>query len=126
VSGLLLTDPWTGRAFLAAMLALMGLPPFGLLTSEVMIFRGGLESGHPVVVMTGLGLLVIAFAGLLRSLHTMLHGEGRHDARPASRAWAPLLAMGVALGLLVATGLAWPPGLAAALGRVAAVVGPGS
>jgi hydrogenase-4 component F len=126
VSGLLVTDPWTGRAFLAAMLALMGLPPFGLLTSEVMIFRAGLESGHPVVVVAGLGLLVIAFAGLLRALHAMLHGEIHDAARPTPHAWAPWLAMGVALVLLVATGVAWPPGLAAALGRVAAVVGPGS
>src|SRR5438093_4759872 len=65
VRGLLGPLPRTGGAFLAAMLALMGLPPFGLFTSEVMIFGAGFREGRAGVAAVGLVLLGLAFAGLL-------------------------------------------------------------
>jgi hypothetical protein len=37
--------------------------------------------------------------------------------------WRGVAPVAATLGLLVLTGLAWPPGLVAALARVAAVVG---
>src|SRR5438034_498117 len=46
VRGLMGPLPRTGGAFLAAMLALMGLPPFGLFTSEVMVFGPGFSDGR--------------------------------------------------------------------------------
>jgi hydrogenase-4 component F len=121
VRGLLARMPVSGPLFCTAMLALMGLPPFGLFVSEVMIVWAGIAAGHLVAVAAVLGLLVLVFAGLLRTLQAMLHGEaaGRGTER---RAWAtPLVA---ALALLVMTGLAWPPGLARALAGIATVIGP--
>jgi hydrogenase-4 component F len=114
--------PVSGPLFFAAMLALLGLPPFGLFVSEVMIIGAGFAAGHAVAAVTALGLLVIAFGGLLRTLQRMLHGEAAGPGIEGS-AWAsvPLVA---ALGLLLMTGLAWPPGLARALERIALVVGP--
>jgi len=123
VRGLLGSLPGTGGAFLAAMLALMGLPPFGLFVSEVMIFGAGFRAGRWLATVIGLAILGVAFAGLLRATNAMVYGAA--DARPFGaaerRVPAPALA---ALGLLVLTGLAWPPGLAAALARVAAIVAP--
>ena len=122
VRGLLARLPLSGPLFFAAMLALLGLPPFGLFVSEVMIIGAGFASGHAMASMTALGLLVIAFAGLLRTLQRMLHGEasGRGGDRGV---WAatPLVA---ALVLLLMTGLAWPPGLARTLESIRLVVGP--
>src|SRR5439155_1253659 len=69
VRGLLRALPITGRAFLVAVLALMGLPPFGLFTSEVMIFAAGFREGHGWAAAAGLVLLVVAFAGLLLAAH---------------------------------------------------------
>ncbi|MBI2216299.1 MAG: hydrogenase 4 subunit F [Candidatus Rokubacteria bacterium] len=121
VQGLLATRPVTGRLFLAAMLALMGVPPFGLFVSEVMIFGAGFQQGFVVLPALGLGLLVIAFAGLLRALHGMLYGSAATAHAADGGAWlAPVVA---ALVALVVTGLAWPPGLAAALGAMATLVG---
>ena len=122
VRGLLARLPVSGPLFFAAMLALMGLPPFGLFVSEVMIFGAGFASGHLEVASVALGLLVVAFAGLLRTLQRMLYGEaaGRASERGAW-ASAPLM---TALALLVMTGLAWPPGLATALAGIAAVIAP--
>jgi hydrogenase-4 component F len=121
VRGLLAARPATGKFFLAAMLALMGLPPFGLFVSEVMIFSAGFQQGSIVAPVLGLGLLVIAFAGLLRALHRMLYGEPTTSVTADGGAW--LAPMAAALAGLVVTGLAWPPGLAAALDTMAALLG---
>jgi hypothetical protein len=52
----------------------------------------------------------------------MLYGEAaQHVSERSVWASAPLAA---ALALLVMTGLAWPPGLAAALDGIAAVIAP--
>jgi hydrogenase-4 component F len=122
VRGLLRPLPRTGAAFLAAMLALMGLPPFGLFTSEVLIFGAGFREGAAWVAALGLVLLLVAFAGLLRSTQAMLYGvPGGRAPRETTRAW-PTVPVTVALLLLVLTGLAWPPGLDVALARIAAIV----
>jgi hypothetical protein len=53
----------------------------------------------------------------------MLYGPA--PARSLESAhWSATLALGGALLLLVITGLAWPPGLAVALGQIASVLGP--
>ncbi|HEU5322830.1 MAG TPA: proton-conducting transporter membrane subunit [Methylomirabilota bacterium] len=122
VRGLLRAMPVTGAVFLAAMLALMGLPPFGLFVSEVMIFAAGFQAGLGWVSAIGLALLVVAFAGLLRVLHRMLYGPGPAPVETAG--WRPATGFAVMLLLLLATGLAWPPGLAAALEGIAALVAP--
>jgi hydrogenase-4 component F len=122
VRGLREAMPLTARGFLAAMLALMGLPPFGLFVSEIMIVRAGLETGRLAVTVAAVVLLVLAFGGLLRSLHRMLDGEAPRDVGETST-WPSLAPAALALALLVLTGLAWPPGLAAALDRIVAVVG---
>ena len=124
VRGLLRPLPRTGAAFLAAMLALMGLPPFGLFTSEVLIFGAGFHKGAILPAALGLLLLLVAFGGLLRSTQSMLYGAPTGPApREAPGAW-PAVPVTLALGLLVLTGLAWPPGLGDALERLAAIVAP--
>jgi hydrogenase-4 component F len=122
VRGLLARLPVSGPLFFAAMLALLGLPPFGLFVSEVMIIGAGFAAGQAPAAVIALGLLVIAFAGLLRTLQRMLHGAADRSAVERGLwAAAPLVA---ALALLLLTGLAWPPGLARALASITLVVGP--
>ena len=123
VRGLLAALPLTGRTFLLGLLALMGVPPFGLFTSEVMIFGAGFRAGHPWAAAAALVLLVIAFGGLLRAAHGMLFGPPP-DVAPAGVGWVAAAPLAVALALLVVTGIAWPPGLADALDLAAQVVRP--
>jgi hydrogenase-4 component F len=122
VRGLRAAMPLTSRGFVAAMLALMGLPPFGLFVSEVMIVRAGIEGGHVLVAVAAVALLVLAFGGLLRALHRMLDGEAPAAVRETST-WTSIAPAALALGLLVLSGLAWPPGLAQALDRIVALMG---
>src|SRR5215510_6138992 len=44
--GLLTVAPWTGGLFAAGLLALLGLPPFGLFISEFSLFRAGFAQPH--------------------------------------------------------------------------------
>ncbi len=114
VRGLLRGMPMTGRGFLLGVLALMGLPPFGLFTSEVMIFGAGFREGHAWAAGAGLVLLVVAFGGLLRAAHAMLFGPAPNMPAAGSH-WLAAVPMLAALAVLLLTGVAWPPGLAAAL-----------
>jgi hydrogenase-4 component F len=124
VGGLMRGMPHTATAFLAAILALVGLPPFGLFVSEVMILGGGFAQGFAAVATGALFLLVIAFAGLLRGVHAMLYGPAACQPAAERFDWRSALPLAAALILLLSTGLAWPPGLGAALERIVAVVTP--
>ena len=121
VRGLRGAMPLTSRAFVAAMLALMGLPPFGLFVSEIMILRAGFDAGHVTVAALALALVVLAFGGLLRALHRMLDGAAPDEVREAST-WGSMAPIALALALLVATGLAWPKPVATALAGIVAVM----
>ena len=124
VGGLLRRMPSTGVPFLVAILALVGLPPFGLFVSEVMIFGAGFAQGFGAVAGVGLVLLVVAFAGLLRGAHTILYGAAPREPDAEVSGWRSALPMAGALLLLLLTGLVWPPGLADALDRIVAIVAP--
>ena len=123
VRGLIAAMPVTGRAFALGLLALLGLPPFGLFISELMILGAGFQGGWGLASALALGLLLVAFGGMLRALHGMAYGAPAPGAGSESVSWQGAAPIAAALGLLVLSGLAWPPGLAAALARVAAVVG---
>jgi hydrogenase-4 component F len=126
VRGLGRAMPWTGGAFLAAALALVGVPPFGLFVSELMILRAGFASGQALAAGVVLALLVVAFGGILSTVSRMTYGPGPAGAaagEPVPWALAPVAA---SLVLLVLIGLGLPPGLFPAIGRVAALLGGGS
>ncbi len=123
VRGLARAMPWTGAAFLAATLALVGLPPFGLFISEILVLRAGFAAGQGWAAGVALALLVAVFGGILRAVNRMLHGAAP-DKLPAGEpsGW-PLVPVAVNLALLVFLGIAFPAGLVEALGRI--VVGLG-
>lgn len=73
VRGLARLMPGTAAAFLAATLALVGLPPFGLFVSEVMILRAGFTGGYPFAAGAALVFPVLVFGGVLRAVNRMLY-----------------------------------------------------
>ena len=118
VSGLVRTMPATGALFGAGVLALMGLPPFGLLVSEFLLFRAGFTSGH--IWETGVALVLagIGFVGLSSHLLRMLYGAAPDGVMSGERdrwALAPIIACAVALVVL---GLILPQAVSALLGRI--------
>jgi hydrogenase-4 component F len=57
--------PWSGPLFLASVLALCALPPFGLFRSEFEIVAGGVDSTRDVPTAILVVLVTLAFLGLL-------------------------------------------------------------
>jgi hydrogenase-4 component F len=98
--------------FGAALLALLGFPPFSLFASEIALVRAGFAAHLGLVVGAALLLLLVAFAALAGHGGRMLLGAAPPDpaepavAEPAVRARVPLI---TALILLAGLGLSiWP------------------
>ncbi|HEX9422438.1 MAG TPA: proton-conducting transporter membrane subunit, partial [Pyrinomonadaceae bacterium] len=123
VRGMLKVMPWTGGLFAIGILALIGLPPFGLFISEFALFRAGFTTRHYWLMGATLALLVVAFVSFINHLNNMLYGpvpEGVNVGELDSRAWLiPLL---VPLSVLVILGLTMPAPLATLLNRIKEIV----
>lgn len=123
VRGLLQASPLTASAFLAGTLALIGLPPFGPFMSEFLIFRAGLESGPVWVVVLGVALLAVAFAGMLSSVNQMLYGAPPEKIEYGDVLRWSLAPLVVNFALLLLLGLTLPHAVAEALEQALRVLG---
>jgi hydrogenase-4 component F len=107
-----------------AALAAVGLPPFGMFLSELIILSGGIASHQTTVSVLILVALLASFCGILQQLARILLGERKpgdrpNDARPMDGVPAMLLLMG---GLLLFS--VWlPPPLLELLHQAAAIIG---
>jgi len=123
VRGLLRSLPWSGPLFAGGMLALLGMPPFGVFTSEMLLLRAGFLNGRPFVTGTILALLVAVFISVLGHLNRMLYGEPPgtiHAGEDPRRLWP----LAVNAALLLALGLFIPGSLMRLLDRAAEIVAP--
>ncbi|MDE2484176.1 MAG: hydrogenase 4 subunit F [candidate division NC10 bacterium] len=123
VRGLLRASPLTAGAFAAGTLALLGLPPFGLFMSEFLIFRAGVESGPMWVVMLGVALLAVVFAGMLGSVNQMLYGAPPEKVEHGDVLRWSLAPLAVNFALLLVLGLTFPHTIAEALEQALRVLG---
>jgi hydrogenase-4 component F len=123
VSGLLRVMPWTGGLFAAGVLAVIGLPPFGLFISEFALFRAGFAAGRPWLMGLVLALLTVAFVSMIGHLNRMLYGAPAAGVRVGEgNAW-PLVPLGVCASALVVLGLTVPGPVEALLARIVEIVG---
>ncbi|HVB39076.1 MAG TPA: proton-conducting transporter membrane subunit [Vicinamibacterales bacterium] len=108
VTGLQRVMPRTASGFAVAVLALLGLPPFGLFISELALFRAGFATGHPWLMAAVLVLLLVVFASMTGHLGRMLYGEppeGVPTGEPDR--WA-LLPLAASVAILLVLGLSLP------------------
>lgn len=112
VTGLLSQMPVAGTAILVAGVALAGMPPFGLFTSEVLIAVGA-YTVRPEVAYGFLALLALAFATLLyQVLRMALGGPGEAGTALGRQCrFFATAAVGINIGVLGTIGLRVPPGL---------------
>src|SRR4029077_21221107 len=103
--------------------ALIGLPPFGLFVSEFALFRAGFAARHYWLMGATLALLVVAFISFINHLNNMLYGvvpEGVDAGEPDGRGWlVPLLAP---LSVLIILGLTQPAPVVTLLNRIMEIV----
>ncbi len=124
VHDLLRRAPWTGMLWLAGILAIVGMPPFGLFISEFVILSGALGQQHYLAATIYLVLLCVIFAGMLNCATSMVYRHESHaPVQPAARTTALALLPPLGLALLVLIlGLYLPAWLARVLALAAALV----
>jgi hydrogenase-4 component F len=122
VSGLLKVMPWTGGLFAAGILAVVGLPPFGLFVSEFALFRAGFSVGRPWLVALILALLAVAFVSMIGHLNRMLYGVPTAGVRTGEDRLWPLIPLGLCATTLVVLGITLPAPLEILLRQIVAIV----
>ena len=123
VRGLLKAAPWTGFAFLCGILALAGLPPFGIFVSEFIIFRAGFAAHAVAYAVTAIALLALAFAGMLGSANSMLYGRPAEPLASRDPLRGSIAPLAFNVILLIGLGLILPIGVREFLGEVVKVLG---
>jgi hydrogenase-4 component F len=123
VSGLLRAMPWTGGLFAAGMLAVIGLPPFGLFISEFALFRAGFAAGRPWLMGLVLALLAVAFVSMIGHLNRMLYGAPAAGTAVGEGNRWPLVPLVMCMAALVVLGLTLPAPLDTLLQQIVEIAG---
>lgn len=119
MGGLTETHPVLGWALVAGVLAIAGLPPFGVFTSEFLVVSSSFARVPLLAVLVVFGLLV-AFGALLWRLTGVAFGAPRGPTGPVKASYLPIFAH---LALVLIAGI-WLPGpLVAWFQHVATLLG---
>jgi hydrogenase-4 component F len=122
VSGLLKAMPLTGGLFAAGILAIIGLPPFGIFVSEYTLIKAGFANGYAWLMGIILALLAVAFVVLLRVLNQMLYGNPPKDIMQGETdPWQGILLLLNVSGLVI-LGLTMPAPLITLLNQCVNIV----
>jgi len=122
VSGLLKVMPITGSLFAAGILAIIGLPPFGIFVSEFALIRAGFEVGRPWLMGFVLTMLAIAFVVLLKVLNKMLYGKPLEGVQKGEADGWHISLLFLSVFILIILGLIIPEPLMMLLKQSVAIV----
>ena len=119
IQGLLKRSPTIGWGLMLGSLAILGMPPFGVFTSEFMILTTAIKH-HPWAVPFLLVALGVAFATMFHKVQGMVFGEPSVKPLPHNPALLPVF---LHLGLVLVLGLWIPPYLAEWYRQAARLIG---
>ncbi len=106
IRGLTVTHPTLGWGLVAGVIAIAGMPPFGVFMSEFLVVSSSFTR-HPLLALALVLGLLLAFGTLLWRLHGLAFGKPDHG--PAAPVQASTLPMLVHLALVLIAGI-WLPG----------------
>jgi hydrogenase-4 component F len=119
IRGLTHSQPLLGWLLVAGVVAIAGLPPFGVFTSEFLLVTSTFARSPTLAIVLVVGLLIALSAMFLR-LHSLAFGESeKHHVLAAYR----LAPMALHLGLVAIAGLYLPRLVIAWFRHVAALLG---
>jgi len=123
VSGLLRAMPWTGGLFATGLLAVIGLPPFGLFISEFALVRAGFAAGRPWLMGLVLALMTVAFVSMIAHLNRMLYGVPAAGVPLGEGNRWPLVPLAACVVALLVLGVTLPAPLETLLRQIVEIVG---
>jgi hydrogenase-4 component F len=119
IRGLTVTHPVLGWTFVVSVMAIAGLPPSGVFTSEFLVVSSTFARQPLLAIPLVLGLL-LAVGALLMHLQRLAFGE---PSPGAARAQASFLPMFGHLALVLAAGVFFPPLITTWFQHVARLLG---
>jgi len=125
VRGILGVLPWSGVLWIAGLIAITGMPPFGAFLSEFTIVKAMIEQGRIGIAVAFLAMLALIFIGMTAAFLNMAQGRSASDLRPPGKSES-ILAILPPLGLGALTlmlGLYLPPAVDSLLRGAAATIG---
>jgi hydrogenase-4 component F len=119
ISGISVTNPMLAVVFALGVIAIAGLPPFGMFTSEFMLVSTTFAR-QPWLSVVLVGGLLVAFGALIMRLQDIVFGEPTGRAHPAQASYIPAF---VHLTLVLIAGVWLPEAVVQWFRGVAALLG---
>jgi hydrogenase-4 component F len=118
IRGLTVTHPLLGWSLVVGVIAIAGMPPFGIFMSEFLLVTSTFARA-PLLAVALLAGLLIATGALLLRLHDMAFGEPVGSTEPVKASYVPIV---IHFGLVLVAGLFLPPVLVAGFQHVAVLL----
>ena len=115
IRGLTSSHPLLGWTLVAGVVAIAGLPPFGVFMSEFLVITSAFAHAPALAALAAFGLLV-AFGALLLRLGSIAFGEPTGPTTPVRASYLPIFAH---LSLVLVAGLYMPGAMVAWFQNVA-------
>jgi hydrogenase-4 component F len=119
IGGLTSTNPVLGWGLVLGVVAIAGLPPLGIFTSEFLVVSSTFARAPLLALPLVLGILV-ALGALFLRLNSIAFGEPRGPTHKAKGSYVPMFAH---LGLVLSAGIYLPAPLVAWFQNVARLLG---
>lgn len=119
ISGLTQTHPWLGWSLVIGVVAIAGLPPFGVFMSEFLVVSSTFARQPWLAILLVLGIL-LAMGALFRHLGGLAFGEPTGSIKPSEASYLP---MAVHFALVLIAGVYLPAPLVAWFRNVAEMLG---
>jgi hydrogenase-4 component F len=119
MGGLTESHPLLGWALVAGVVAIAGLPPFGVFSSEFLLVSSTFAAAPLLALLLVLGLM-LALGALLLRISSVAFGPVRGPARPTHASYIPMFAH---LALVLIAGVYLPGPLVAWFQHVAVLLG---
>jgi hydrogenase-4 component F len=119
VRGLSVTHPLLGWGLVMGVVAIAGMPPLGVFTSEFLVVSSTFAR-QPLLALALVAGLLVALGALILRLQGLVFGAPTPDAAPSQASYAPMFAH---LALVLVAGVYLPPPLVQWFQHVAGLLG---
>lgn len=119
IRGLTQTHPWLGWSLVTGVIAIAGLPPFGVFMSEFLVVSSTFAREPLLAIPLVLGIL-LALGALFQHLGGLAFGEPSSSVASSDASHVPMV---MHFGLVLVAGIYLPPTMVAWFRNVAEILG---